>query len=201
MTEAENAAKKKADAEDVEKSKASGWGKHSSIIVPMMTVLVASLISPFVMGLLANRTAQSDRRMEWARQDQVAANVAIAARQAEEAARLLKESNKVVAETTRITNGKLDQLESGQQQIHTLVNSTLTGAIESQATALEGQLTLMEQVNELNKAAGHRPTAEAMAALDSVKKKVTELRLTLKERAEQTRRAEQDRMRSTTRPK
>jgi hypothetical protein len=134
------------------------------------------------------------RRQDFARQDQVAAQAAEAARlllerqdavaaQAAEAAELLLDANERVAkqseDAAKVTNGKLNQ-------IHELVNSTLTAAIEDLRLATEQQLMLLRSVIELNREAGREPSPDLLAALPAVEEKVAELRSKLADRARQT---------------
>jgi hypothetical protein len=106
--------------------------------------------------------------------------------QAAEAARLLLADNaqraEVLAAAGTVTNGKLDQ-------IHTLVNSNLSKAIEDQLEATEQQLILLREVAELKRAAGREPSPEATAALQRIEAKVAELRTQVADRAAQTKAA------------
>lgn len=155
----------------------------------MVIVLVAivgvfgSVVGPALLAYLNGRQRRAEKREDYARQDQVADRVTEAAdrtkavaEQAAEAARLLVASNavaaKTAAHTAAITNGKLDQ-------IHTLVNSTLTEAIEAQLEATLEQLAMMRRA-----LAGETvpPSLESMAALEA---KIADTRASLTERIAQ----------------
>jgi len=102
---------------------------------------------------------------------------------AEEATQILIESNKLVAtqafESTQITYGKLDQ-------IHELVNSSLTSQMEEAHTALAQQLVLMREVIALNAAAGRAASKEALETIKIIELKVAELASKLSDRAKAT---------------
>jgi hypothetical protein len=139
----------------------------------------------------------AEKQAQYKREDEVAGKVASAAakvetvaEQAAQAAKLLVRANARVDENAKATTQQLEHLEAGQKQIHTLVNSNLTAAVDAQLTALDGQLVLMERVIELDREAGREPTAQALSALEPIRAKVTELRTTLAERKKQTQVAE-----------
>ena len=155
----------------------------------MNAVWVAAIVG---LGTLAQiymsgRVRRADKREDWAREDAVAARVeeartqaATAARlllerqdaiaaQAREAAALLLANNEAVAATAAETQGQL-------QVIHTLVNSTLTGAKQAQLEATLGQLVLLNQF-----------TPGDTGAIAAAQTAVEELRVELADRIEQTR--------------
>lgn len=85
----------------------------------------------------------------------------------------------IVAENANITNEKLEV-------IHTLVNSSMTAAIQSEFEATVRELAMMQEVVELRKSAGQgEPSSEMMAALKSTELKIKELKETLAERHRQ----------------
>ena len=92
-------------------------------------------------------------------------------RQDEVAARLEKASLK--------TNTKLDV-------IHTLVNSNMTAAMQSELDAITRELAMMLEVIELKKANGLEPSKKALAALDTTQSKLTELTNQLEDRRKST---------------
>jgi hypothetical protein len=163
---------------------------ESTAYVAIAGILAASIVGPALLSQLSARQRRAERKEDYARQDAVAAaaedreqrqeaaakEVAV---QAKEAAELLlaeqrattartDEVARVAAEATARTDGKLNQ-------IHELVNSTLTGAMQSQLVAMEAQLAMIrrwqpDETTEIN------VLAEAVA----------ELRSKLADRAKQT---------------
>jgi hypothetical protein len=134
------------------------------------------------------------KAQDYARQDAVAAQAQKAAQLLEQrqdaaeaatakAAKDLRASNEQVArrviEAAAITNGKLEQ-------IHELVNSTLTSQMEEAYAALTQQLVLMREVVALHTTAGRVPSRQALDAIENIERKVTELGSKLSDRAKAT---------------
>jgi hypothetical protein len=134
------------------------------------------------------------------KQDQVAARTDAVAAQAAEAAALLLEKQDQVAERTDAVAATLlhaneevavaartsrDKLAGKLDVIHTLVNSNLTAAIQSELVAIENQLVMMHEMVDLRKAAGQATSAGTLAAIGSLETHIEELRTQLAERKRQ----------------
>jgi hypothetical protein len=166
------------------------------ILIVAISGPTAAIVGPL---LLARRLDRQQRRKEvrdYKRQDAVAARAAEVATQAAETARLLLERQDAaatrqdevaakaaevaskLAETTTVTNGKLDD-------IHRLVNSNMSTAMQSELDALETSLAMMREVVDLKRAAGREPTREALAAIDATSAKIREARSALADRQAQ----------------
>lgn len=91
------------------------------------------------------------------------------------ASRRLTTANEKAAETARTVNDKLDV-------IHTLVNSNMTSAMQSELDATMRQLALMHEVVELRRADGQAPTSVALDAITDTEAKVAEMRAVLEDR-------------------
>jgi hypothetical protein len=145
------------------------------VIVAMLGVIgviMTGVVGPWVVSR-STRKATSEAKIEdWKRQDEVAARAA-------EAARLLLAANERVAETAAVTNGKLDV-------IHTLVNSNMTAAMQSEFDATTRELAMMREVIRLNKVAGTEPSVDALAAVTATEAKIAELDNQLVDRRKQT---------------
>lgn len=137
----------------------------------------AAIATPLLTAWLNAKIINAGKQQDYARQDLVAAK-------AEEAAILLLAANERVAKQTKeaaqITNGRLDQ-------IHELVNSTMTAQMEENHQALAQQLVLMREVISLNSAAGRKPSNDALDAIAKLEHKVQELGDKLRMREEVTR--------------
>jgi hypothetical protein len=142
-------------------------------IITTLIVAFGVVVGPLLLAYLTGRQRRTEKIEDYKRQDAVAA-------QAAEAARLLLASNRQAAAVAQMTNTKLDV-------IHTLVNSTLTAAIEAQLDATVQQLAMMRQVVALAGNGEMGPSDESLAAVES---KIAELRVSLSDRMEQTRVAE-----------
>jgi ABC-type multidrug transport system fused ATPase/permease subunit len=161
-----------------------------------LIVAIPAMLSPVLMAWMTNRNRRQEKQEDYTRQDQVAATAAESARRlddnqakaqealrivaakAEETARLLKENNKAQADAAVVTQGQL-------KQIHTLVNSNMTAAMQGQYDATERELTMMLEVIALKKAAGHEPNIETLALVEATKGKISQLSAAITDRATQ----------------
>ncbi len=135
-----------------------------------------TILSPLLLAYMTNRQRRVEKREDYKRQDLVAA-------QAAEAAALLLAANERVAESTAVTNEKLDV-------IHTLVNSHMTAAMQSEFDATVRELAVMRELAAVHEAAGRQPGEHTVSAIEVTQSKVDELRTNLVERLEQTRLAD-----------
>ena len=145
-------------------------------------VAASTAISPMIMAWLTNRNRRLERMEDYARQDLVAERAdkvaEAAAKKAAEAANLLLAANERVAETAIATNQKLDV-------IHTLVNSNMTAALQSEFEATSRELSMMREVIDLKRIGGHEPTIASLAAIEATEIKLQELEAVLADRARQ----------------
>jgi len=156
-------------------------------VVSLIGVLAVGILAPAWLLARTEKIHHEDRQADWDRQDRVAekaekAAADLAASQkriadkAEEAATLLLANNERVAATQQETNGKLDV-------IHTLVNSNMTAAMQSEFDAVSRELAMMREVAALKQAAGQQPTGETTAAISVTEAKLHELDAALADRA------------------
>jgi len=137
-----------------------------------LIVAVTSMVSPLLLAALTNRHRHKEKLEDYARQDEVAAKAA-------EAARLLLAANERVAETAKVTNGKLDV-------IHTLVNSNMTAAMQAELDATIREHAMMIEVVALKQSAGHEPSVTSLAAIEATERKIAELQAALRDRLKQS---------------
>jgi len=142
---------------------------------PVQLAIVATL-SPIIFAVVMRFLARADKREDWARQDRVAARVS-------EAATKVAEVAKTAAASEGITQGKLDHLETGQQEIHKLVNSNLTASMKDARDSTALLLVALEE-NVADKAAhGKEPNPATLVAIATAKAKIAELDAQLTDRA------------------
>jgi len=182
-----------------------------SLIALICVAVFSSITAPLILAHRTEKMHRDDRLADYERQDLVAAKAAQAARdlaesqreiaqvaaeaarlllakqeetvraqqdvaaQAAEAARLLLANNERVARTQTETNGKLDV-------IHTLVNSNMTAAMQSEFDAVTRELAMMREVASLKQAAGHKPDAATLAAIEATEARLHELDANLADR-------------------
>jgi hypothetical protein len=154
-----------------------------SVALTIAIVIFSSVTAPLIVVHLTGRQRHREKEQDYARQDAVADEAArqqgAVREQAEEAARLLVENNRLVAEQGEVVTGKLDV-------IHTLVNSNMTAAMQSERDAIGRELAMMKEVIALREAAGQEPTQEALAALRSTESRIMELDANLADRLKQS---------------
>lgn len=136
-----------------------------SIITGLIAAAV-SVFSPWLLARQLNAQAKETRKVDWDRQDEVAARVA--------------ENSALSAERNKIQSAKLEQ-------IHSLVNSNLTAAIEQELTATQLSLVLLEEIKSLTGGVSTKVSGERIV---SARKHIAELEVTLAQRAVQTKAAE-----------
>lgn len=145
----------------------------------LAVALLVAVIGPLLLSWLNGRQRKVEKREDYVRQDEIANRATEVAEQAKKAAVLLVEDNRRVAKTAAAaaqqTFGKLDE-------IHTLVNSNMTAAMQAELDATVREVAMMREVVALHKAAGRKPSAEAAAAIAATEAKIAELRATLEDR-------------------
>jgi hypothetical protein len=171
----------------------------------------ASLTGPLLLNALNSRSLAKAKAVEtreriaekledYRRQDEVAARVDAAARQAAEAAALLldrDERQAEEAEAARIaavevarlaqirgesTDNQLQQLHDQATEIHGLVNSQLSSALANELAAVVDRVAVMREIINLNKKNDIQPTSETIEALKMADARIKELRGQLEER-------------------
>jgi hypothetical protein len=93
---------------------------------------------------------------------------------------------KVVVPLLRETRHNTAQLNV----IHTLVNSTLTAALQSELDATRRERMLLREIVVMRKDGGHDATDEQAGALEAIDRKIRDLTQAMVDRADQTRMAE-----------
>jgi mannitol-specific phosphotransferase system IIBC component len=149
-------------------------GIASGVVTAALLITPESIISFGTVGMLFATPIAVIISTVMARRD--ASKAASAA--ALVAEKLIVETKRV-AETAETQGRKLDQ-------IHTLVNSNLTAAMESELGAHKAGLVLMQEMVDLKRLSGKSPSAESLEAIKITGAKVAELRAQLDDRIKQT---------------
>jgi len=140
----------------------------SDVVWTALIVAAGSAASAVLVSVTSGRQRRADKREDWRRQDEVAARVTEATRQALAVAR-------EAAAAVAVTSGKLDV-------IHTLVNSNMTAAMQAELAATVRELASLREIVNLNRAAGREPSAAALAAIGAAEVRVRELEAALRDR-------------------
>lgn len=133
----------------------------------LVSAITVSVIAPMVMSRNVNKSRAEEKRLDWAREDKVAADAA-------EAARKLLESNNRIAAAT-------DESTKTLKVVHTLVNSGLTSSKQATLDANKFSLGLLKD---------RQPSVENTAAVKAMEAKIAELEAELSERAKQQKEAD-----------
>ncbi len=152
-----------------------------SVTEAVQLAIIASVVGPLTMSWLTARQRRLEKAEDYKRQDEVADR----ARQAEEAAsmgrkevaRLLETSNRESREATALHSGKLEQ-------IHKLVNSSLTESLQAELRALKHSLALLNEIVALRIKFGDPPRPSTQVAIDMVTRNIKEAESKLKDRGD-----------------
>lgn len=170
-------------------------------VLTIAGVLFASITAPLVLSRLNDRARRQEKQQDYERQDAVAkaaeerASAATkaaedVAKQAADAAQLLLESNQRVARAAATaaaqTSGKLDAVAQQAAEIHTLVNSNMTAAMQGELDSTVRELAMMKEVIGLRRHGGQEPSVEALAAVEATESRVADLRSALNDRRSHT---------------
>ncbi len=147
-----------------------------AFIVAFFGLLTAGM--PILMARQTAKAAAESLTAATVRADELANRVAAVANQAAKAADLLAVNTGKVAEATKMTSDKLDI-------IHTLVNSSMTKAMQSEYDATVRELAMMHEVIALKRLGGQEPSIMAMSAIAATEEKLSELKAVLKDRLKQ----------------
>lgn len=139
----------------------------------------AGPLSVIAVTVIIGRQNRRAQRENWKREDQVAAKAAKAAQD-------LIDSNKKIAEVAEENATKtFEQLN----QIHTLVNSNMTAAMEDALASKLAHLVALEQVLVMQRETDE-PVSETLREIQDTKEDIARRRAELQDRLRQTKIAE-----------
>ncbi len=154
-------------------------GSASGVVATFLFITPEAIVSFGTVGMLFATPVAVIVSTVMARRD-----AARAANRAQVVADQLTVANAHVAKIAVDQGKKLDQ-------IHTLVNSNLTAAMESELGAHRAGLILMQEIVDLKRLSGKSPSAESLEAIKLTTAKIDELSRTLGDRVRQTKIAEE----------
>jgi hypothetical protein len=111
------------------------FDQFGSIYLALIAMTTA-IVSPMLMAWLTNRYRKQEKMEEYARQDVVAARVAAAAARTEVMAIKVDVAATKMAETNDRLVAKTTEIGGQIAIVHTLVNSSLSAALQAQLNAL-----------------------------------------------------------------
>jgi len=130
--------------------------------------IVAAVLSAMLVSWRVNKAAAKARLVDYAKRDEVA-------RQVVQAAKLAEVANESALRTGQLMLAKLDQ-------IHGLVNSNMTSALQSELDSTIRELAGLQEIIDLKRVGGHEPNGEATAAIETTRARITELQNVLADR-------------------
>lgn len=137
-----------------------------------------AIISPIILSVLNDRSRRKERLIDFARQDEIAHR--------------LLEANQKVADNAHDARGEVN---SQLRQIHTLVNSDMTAARQSELDQTRISLVLLRKIAAMDKANGHEPTEDEVIAIQATEKRIARLEQILSDRMSQMKTLEAERER------
>ena len=183
-----------------------------SNVLTIILVVFGSVTAPLILAYLNGRQQRKAQRADWDRQDEVAAKAEKAqeelaksqkqiASQAAEAAKLLvdaqaetiRRSDEVAtlaAERDAIQSAKLGQIEAQAKRIHTLVNSDMTAARQSERDQTVAMAAVLRRVIGLAESRGQNADLSDVEALRVAEDRVHTLDGILADRLQQMREVE-----------
>jgi Na+-transporting NADH:ubiquinone oxidoreductase subunit NqrC len=159
------------------------------IIVAVISGTMAILGSS-VPVFLNNRAQRAARLEDWARQDQVAARVeAVAEKAAEVGDQVANRVEAVASKAAEVAAANTSRLD----QIHTLVNSNLTAALQRELDATVVMQVALREVVALKRERGLEPDPESLAVLEDTRRRIEQLTRELEYKVKQTEAAAEQR--------
>lgn len=156
------------------------------LVITILVAVFASVTAPLILAYRTERMHREDRQADYARQDE------IAERSAEATAALLAEQRQIAAGTHE-ANGKLDKLDKQARSIHTLVNSDMTAARQSELDQTRAMADVLRRVIAVATAATDtEPDPADVEALERAEKRIGELQAIMADRLQQAREAEKE---------
>jgi hypothetical protein len=141
-------------------------GEDAAVSDTIIVALLVSIISPTIVGVMTAWTSSRSRKQDWAS--------LLAAAQ--------KESIERTDEVARLAAERDTRMAEQLKDIHTLVNSDMTAARQSELDQTRLVLTMTEKVIALDEAAGRAASASDLEAVATAKDRVEELRVMLADR-------------------
>jgi polyhydroxyalkanoate synthesis regulator phasin len=185
-----------------------------SLIVIAVAAVFTSITAPLILARRTERMHREDQLADYQRQDQVAKVAAetaaaaalqvqeVATLAAEAAARLeaaQAESIRRTDEVARLTasqavqtDRKLDAIDAQAKRIHTLVNSDMTAARQSELDQTRAMVAVLRRVTSLAQEKGTAPDPRDMEALSTADARVGELEQILADRLHQLHQVEDE---------
>ena len=171
-------------------------------LIVFIVAIFSSIVSPLVLVSATAFIHRKERAEDFKRQDAVAAKAAAVAVKAETAAELLSAAQQVTITNTEDVRvaaaSSAADTKTQLKQIHTLVNSDKTAAM--QALLDQTQLTLvgLREIVALVKKGRGKPTAATLSAIETAEEHIAQLTAELVDREHQAVAVEAEKQKAAT---
>jgi hypothetical protein len=152
-----------------------------------LTVAVPAALGPWIAIRANGRERRKDQAATWAREDEVARQAA------RTAALLLEAQQESIRRTDRVAAHVASATAATEQRlaaIHTLVNSDMTAARQSELDQTRVTLVMLKKVVALDHAAGREPSEQDVATIETTEARIAELQAIVADRLAQQRAVE-----------
>jgi len=160
-----------------------------SLAVIALVAVFTSVTAPLILVRRSEQMHREDLQADYQRQDRIAA---VAAGTAAAMLAVQRDMAQAMAIRDDRASAKLDLINAQAQSIHTLVNSDMTAARQSELDQTRAMLTVLRRVVDLSKARGQAPDPRDLDALAAAETRATELEQILADRLYQLRQVEAD---------
>jgi hypothetical protein len=147
-----------------------------------LTVAIPAFLGPWIAIRANGRERRKDQAATWAREDEVARQVA------RTADLLLETQQESIRRTDRVAEhvaSAASAAEAKLDAIHTLVNSDMTAARQSELDQTRVTLVMLRKVVALDHAAGRKPSAQDVATIEATEARIAALQTILADRLAQ----------------
>jgi hypothetical protein len=147
-----------------------------SLVIVLVVAIFTSITAPIILARRTERQQRSDRLADYQRQDEVA--------------RLAAQAVEAQSSQAQAADWKLDSLARQAERIHTLVNSDMTAARQSELDQTRVLLAVLRRVVGLSKTRGQQPEPADLEALENAEARAAELERMLADRLHQLQESE-----------
>jgi len=171
------------------------------LLITVAAVVFSSVTAPLLLSSHQDKLRRQEKDEDYRRQDAVAAKAAEVATQAAAAAVLLQAAQEATTarteEVARLaslaateTERRLSDLSAQTDQIHTLVNSSLSTALRNELNAMDAMLVTMKEINVIKVKDGLPEDPTTLGIIEATENRRDQLRTELEHRDAQTALAE-----------
>jgi len=164
------------------------------LLITVAAVVFSSVTAPLLLSSHQDKLRRQEKDEDYRRQDAVAAKaaeVAVLLQAAQEATTArTEEVARLAALAATETERRLSDLSAQTDQIHTLVNSSLSTALRNELNAMDAMLVTMKEINVIKVKDGLPEDPATLGIIEATENRRDQLRTELEHRDAQTALAE-----------